>query len=136
MLARQNLPLIVDHGRPASNLTDGPAWGATLGNAILVWRSAVGVDRRGNLLYAAADDQTVETLARILVRAGAVRAIELDINAEWPSLITYRHAARLVPTKLVPNGQQPASRYLVPDDRDFFAVYRRVPGGSLSVPFR
>jgi phosphodiester glycosidase len=136
VLARQNLPLIVDHGRPASNLTDGPEWGATLGNAILVWRSAVGVDRHGNLLYAAAADQTVASLAHILIRAGAVRAIELDINAEWPSLITYRHAGGLVPTKLVPNGQQPSSRYLVPDDRDFFAVYRRLPGGSPAVPFR
>ena len=136
VLARQNLPLIVDHGRPASNLTDGPEWGATLGNAILVWRSAVGVDRHGNLLYAAAADQTVASLAHILIRAGAVRAIELDINAEWPSLITYRHVGGLVPTKVVPNGQQPANRYLVPDDRDFFAVYRRVPGRSLLVPFR
>jgi Phosphodiester glycosidase len=136
VLARQNLPLIVDHGRPAPNLTDGPEWGATLGNAILVWRSAVGVDRHGNLLYAAADYQTVGTLAQILVRAGAVRAIELDINAEWPSFITYRHAGALVPSKLVPNGQQPPSRYLRPDDRDFFAVYRRLPVASPQVPFR
>jgi len=27
--------------------------------ACLVWRSGVGVDRRGNLIYAAANDQTV-----------------------------------------------------------------------------
>ena len=51
--ARQNLPLIVNHGRPNPNLSDGPEWGATLGNAIHVWRSAVGIDRRGNLIYAA-----------------------------------------------------------------------------------
>jgi phosphodiester glycosidase len=136
VLARQNLPLIVRNGRPVGGLTDGPEWGATLGNAVLVWRSAVGIDRRGNLLYAAADYQTVSTLARILVHAGAVRGIELDINAEWPSLISYRHRGTLVPTKLVPNGQQPPDRYLRPDDRDFFAVYRRLPGGSREVPFR
>lgn len=136
VLARQNLPLIVDHGRPAPNLSDGPEWGATLGNAILVWRSAVGVDRHGNLIYAAADYQTVGTLARILVRAGAVRAIELDINAEWPSFITYRHRGALIASKVVPNSQQSATRYLRPDDRDFFAVYRRSPQGSLQVPFR
>ena len=40
--ARQNLPLIVDNGRPNPNLSNGPEWGATLGNAIQVWRSAVG----------------------------------------------------------------------------------------------
>jgi hypothetical protein len=136
VLARQNLPLIVDRGRLNPNLSDGPQWGATLGNAILVWRSGVGVDRRGNLIYVAADYQTVGTLARILVRAGAVRAMELDINSEWPTLVTYRHAGGLVPTRVVPNVQQPATRYLVPDDRDFFAVYRRLPQTSLQVPFR
>ena len=30
---------------------------------------------------------------------------------------------------------QPVSRYLVPDDRDFMAIYRRLPG-PVSVPFR
>ncbi len=45
--ARQNLPLIVDGGRPNPNLSDGPEWGATLGNAIRVWRSGLGVDAPG-----------------------------------------------------------------------------------------
>ena len=40
----------------------------------------------------------------------------------------------LDPTKVVPNVQQSARRYLVPDDRDFFAVYRRLPG-PITVPF-
>jgi hypothetical protein len=134
VLARQNLPLILDHGRPNPNLSDGSAWGATLGNAIRVWRSGVGVDRRGNLIYAAADYQTVGTLAGLLRRAGAVRAVELDINAEWPSFITYGQTGARSPTKLVPNGQQPSTRYLSPDDRDFFAVYRRA--GTTSVPLQ
>jgi hypothetical protein len=136
VLARQNLPLIVDNAVRAPNLIDGSQWGATLGNAIRVWRSGIGVDRHGNLIYAAADYQTVGSLADIFIHVGAVRAMELDINAEWPSFITYTHTGALLPTKLVPNGQQPASRYLRPDDRDFFAVYRRVPGASLQVPFR
>ena len=89
--ARQNLPLIVNRGRPNPNLSDGPEWGATLGNAIMVWRSAVGVDRHGNLIYAAANDQTVGSLAAIMIRAGAVRAMELDINTYWTSFITYRY---------------------------------------------
>jgi hypothetical protein len=124
-LARQNLPLIVSGGRPNPNLSDGPEWGATLGNAILVWRSGLGIDRRGNLIYAAADYQTVGSLARLLIRAGAVRAVELDINAEWPSFIVYASRNAGNPVKIVPNWQQPATRYLVPDDRDFFAVVAR-----------
>jgi hypothetical protein len=133
--ARQSLPLIVDHGRLNPALNDSSQWGFTLGNAVRVWRTGAGVDRRGNLIYAAADDQTVVTLARILQRAGAVRAMQLDINPEWPTLITYEHRGGLDPVKIVPNYQQPATRYLVPDDRDFFAVYRRVPG-PVTVPFR
>lgn len=133
--ARQSLPLIVDHGRPSPALNDSSQWGFTLGNAVRVWRTGAGIDRRGNLIYAAADDQTVITLARILERAGAVRAMELDINPEWPTLITYTHRHGLRPTKIVPNGMQPATRYLAPDDRDFFAVYRRLPG-PVTVPFK
>jgi phosphodiester glycosidase len=129
LYARQNLPLIVNRGRLTPHLSAGPEWGATLGNQIRVWRSGVGVDRWGNLIYAAADYQTVTTLARILQHAGAVRAMELDINAEWPSFISYRASGGRDPVKLVPNPQQGPYRYLVPDDRDFFAVYAR-PGGT------
>jgi phosphodiester glycosidase len=133
--ARQSLPLIVQDGRLNPALNDTSQWGYTLGNAVRVWRTGVGIDRRGNVIYAAADDQTVITLARILQRAGAVRAMQFDINPEWPSLITYSHHGGLGATKVVPNVQQPATRYLVPDDRDFFAVYMRLPG-PITVPFK
>jgi Phosphodiester glycosidase len=133
--ARQSLPLIVDHGRLSPALNDSTQWGYTLGNAVRVWRTGAGIDRHGNLIYAAADDQTVTTLAQILQRAGAVRAMQLDINPEWPTLITYAHHGGLDPIKIVPNYQQPVTRYLVPDDRDFFAVYRRMPG-PVTVPFK
>jgi hypothetical protein len=133
--ARQSLPLIVDHGRLNPALNDSSQWGFTLGNAVRVWRTGAGIDRHGNLIYAAADYQTVSTLAMILKRAGAVRAMQLDINPEWPTLITYRHHGSLDPVRVVPNYQQPPTRYLVPDDRDFFAVYRRIPG-AVTVPFR
>ena len=125
MYARQNLPLIVDHGRANPNLSDGPEWGATLGNAIRVWRSAVGVDRQGNLIYAAANDQTVGSLAAIMLRAGAVRAMELDINTYWTSFISYRYPGARDPANLLGNMDRSPLRYLTPDDRDFFAVYLR-----------
>lgn len=123
--ARQNLPLIVDHGHPNHNLSDGPEWGATLGNAIRVWRSGVGIDRRGNLIYAAANDQTVGSLAAILIRAGAVRAMQLDINTYWVSFISYRHLGAIGAANLLPAMDRSSRRYLTPDDRDFFAVYLR-----------
>ena len=125
LYARQNLPLIVNGGRPNSNLSDGPEWGATLGNAIMVWRSAVGIDRQGNLIYAAANDQTVASLAAIMIRAGAVRAMELDINTYWTSFITYHYPGAHDPANLLADMDRAPTRYLTPDDRDFFAVYVR-----------
>jgi hypothetical protein len=125
--AKQNLPPIIDAGRLNPNLSDGPEWGETVNNAVRVWRSGIGIDSHGNLLYAAADYQTVESLAKILRRAGAVRALELDINEDWTSFITYRHPGAGKPSNLLPEMYRPPERYLTPDERDFFAVYLR-PG--------
>jgi hypothetical protein len=136
--ARQSLAPIVWNGRLNAALNanpNSPQWGYTLGGVTRVWRTGVGIDRRGNLIYVAADDQTVITLAKILQHAGAVRAMEFDINPYWHTLITYTHPHGLVPTMVEPQPNHPATRYLVPDDRDFFAVYRRVPG-PVTVPFR
>ncbi len=134
--ARQNLPLIVQGARPSPTIGNGWEWGATLGGATAVWRTGIGVDRRGNLIYAAAPAQTAAGLADILIRAGAVRAIELDINPQWPTFNVYVHRHGLQPSMFVPNYQQSAARYLAPDTRDFFAVYRRTSGEPAVVPFR
>jgi hypothetical protein len=125
VFARQNLPLILEGGRLNPNLSDSSLWGATLGNAIRVWRSAVGVDAHGNLMYAAANDQTADSLARLLQRAGAVRAMELDINYEWVSFNFFGTFGAGQPAKLLPGMDRAPTRYLTPDDRDFFAVFAR-----------
>jgi Phosphodiester glycosidase len=126
--AKQNLPPIIDEGRLNPNLSDGPEWGETVNNATRVWRSGLGIDAHGNLLYAAADYQTVESLAKVLQRAGAVRALELDINEDWTSFISYRHPGAIEPSNLLPEMFRPPERYLTPDERDFFAVYLRRGG--------
>jgi hypothetical protein len=134
---RQSLAPIVWNGRlnPALNENpDSPQWGYTLGGVTRVWRTGVGIDRHGNLIYVAADGQTVITLAKILRHVGAVRAMEFDINPEWHTFITYRHHHGLDPTQVGLNPAQAATRYLVPDDRDFFAVYKRL-AGPVAVPF-
>ena len=136
--ARQSLAPIVWNRRLSPLLNtdpNSPQWGYTLGGVTRVWRTGVGVDRRGNLIYAVADDQTVITIAKILQHAGAVRAMEFDINPDWHTLITYSHRHGLDPKMVEPQPNQPPTRYLVPDDRDFIAIYRRLPGPT-SVPFR
>ncbi|MDA8067783.1 MAG: phosphodiester glycosidase family protein [Actinomycetota bacterium] len=123
LYARQNLPLIVNNGQPNPNLSNGPQWGATLGNAVQVWRSAVGIDKHGDIIYAAANYQTVGSLAQIMIHAGAVRAMEMDINYEWPSFITYTGPGAVGAANLLPGMAQSPERYLTPDIRDFYAVY-------------
>ncbi len=121
--AKQNLPPIIYAGKLNPNLSDGPEWGETVNNATRVWRSGLGIDAHGNLLYAAANYQTVESLAKVLKVAGAVRALELDINEDWTTFITYRHPGALEPSNLLPEMFRSPDRYLEPDERDFFAVY-------------
>jgi hypothetical protein len=123
--ARQNLPLIVSSGRPNPTLGDSSKWGTTVGNNVLVWRSGVGVDTRGNLIYAAANYQSARGLARILIRAGAVRAMELDINSYWVTLNVFGKPGARDARKLLPDMNRVSTRYLSADDRDFFAVYAR-----------
>jgi hypothetical protein len=125
--AKQNLPPIIYEGRLNPNLGDGPEWGETVNNATRVWRSGLGIDAHGNLMYAAANYQTVESLAKVLKQAGAVRAIELDINEDWTSFISYRRPGAVSPSNLLPEMYRSPERYLSPDERDFFAIYLR-PG--------
>lgn len=135
---RQSLAPIVWNGRlnPALNENpNSPEWGFTLGGVTRVWRTGVGIDRHGNLMFVAAEGQTVISIAKLLRHIGAVRAMEFDINPDWHTLITYTHHPELIPKMVEPQPNQSAARYLVPDDRDFFAVYRRLPG-PITVPLR
>ncbi len=127
---RQNLSLLIDHGRiapdiDASHLFD---WGLTLGGAYYVFRSGVGITAQGDIVYVSGDALSVSDLAHILRRAGAVRAMELDINPAWVSYMTYAahgHPAQPRPTSLLPDYQRPAYRYYTHTSRDFVAVHAR-----------
>ena len=125
VVARQNLPLIVGAGRSNPALDASARWGDTLHEAVYVWRSGLGVDRHGNLVYVAAPDLAAPGLARLLVHAGAVRAMELDINPAWPILATFGGPGARSPALAVPNPNQVADRFLFPSKKDFFAVYLR-----------
>lgn len=89
---RQNLTLLVDGGRPVPGLDglDHSAWGATVGGVPAVWRSGLGVTRNGALVYAMGPELEITQLAALLVRAGCVRAMTLDMNPDWTVFATYR----------------------------------------------
>jgi hypothetical protein len=125
--AVQSLDLIVDGGNDVPGLSrdDHLRWGETLGGRVFVWRSGVGIDARGNLVYAAGVLDIV-SLADVLRAAGAVRAMELDINSYWVSFDTFLPGTNgPAPTKLLPNMTRNANRYLVPGTRYFVAMFAR-----------
>ncbi len=128
-VVRQNLDLLVDGGQLAAGLdvNDNPTWGRTIGHKTFVWRSAIGITADGALVYVAGDALTTRTIAQLEQDAGAVRAMELDINPSWTSFMTYQHPAPGVatPTKLTADEKPGAGRYLATSTRDFFAVYPR-----------
>ena len=115
---RQNLDLIVNGGRPVPGLlaNDNSQWGFTLGGAYAVWRSGIGVTRDGALVYVGGPSLEITSLANLLVDAGAVRAMELDINTDWVQFSTYlaapgRPVSGAQGTSLLPNMAGDPSRY-------------------------
>ncbi|MGH8995470.1 MAG: hypothetical protein ACRDYB_05485 [Acidimicrobiales bacterium] len=129
-MARQNLPMLVDTGDPTPASTDPNQWGVTLGGVPAVWRTGLGIDARGNIIYVAASAQTAASLARILVAAGSVRGMQLDINPEWPIFVSYGGPGAVSPSLFVPNPNQISNRFLYPSTKDFFAVFVRTPGSG------
>jgi hypothetical protein len=136
--ARQSLTPILWDSKLNPGLSTDPnsiQWGYTLGGVTFTPRTAVGIDAHGNAMFLYVSEATVISLAQILQHIGAVRGMEFDINPEWHTLITYSHQNGLGPTMVEPQPQQSSNRYLTPDDRDFMAVFSRVPG-PVSVPFK
>ncbi len=88
---RQNLDLLVNNSKPVPGLVanDTSKWGATVGNAVYVSRSGLGVTADGALVYVGGPGLNITDLANLLVRAGAVRAMELDINVDWVNYSYY-----------------------------------------------
>jgi hypothetical protein len=97
---RQNLVPLVAGGQPTTLATspDWQAWGGTCGATSCSptvpgvenqWRSGTGVTANGALIYVAGPALTPLQLAQLLVRAGVIRGMELDINPNWPVFATY-----------------------------------------------
>ena len=119
---RQNLTVLVDHGAPAPNAGVNSDWGAVVAGVEKTCRSGLGVDRYGNLLYAAGPALYPADLARVLIAAGAVEAMEMDINCMWPLFTSFSPGTA---TNLAGWMYYPPSRYTAGSQRDFLAAFRR-----------
>lgn len=122
---RQNLQPLIANGVVAPNLDQNVQgnWGTTVGGGYAVWRSGIGVTASGDLVWVGGDALSVSSLADLLKRAGAVTAMQLDINKAWVSFMYYTHSGSHMTPHKVGQFQRPADRYLNPTSRDFFAVY-------------
>ena len=98
---RQNLfPLVVSE-KPTARATTRTwrVWGGTCPcgrgqhGTEQQWRSGIGVTADGALVYVAGPALTPVQVADLLVRAGTVRGMELDINPTWPVFASYRPAS-------------------------------------------
>jgi hypothetical protein len=125
---RQNLKLIVDHGRPEAGLATGStttAWGSRRWQLQYTNRSGLGITADHALVYVSGSNLTTETLAKALSKLGAVRAMELDIHASNPTFNFFDPAPSGNPvtgSRLTASMKSSANRFLAPDQRDFFAV--------------
>ncbi|HWC39971.1 MAG TPA: hypothetical protein VG476_15645 [Acidimicrobiales bacterium] len=118
---RQNLSLVVDGGQTAFGVppTD---------NA--VWRSGLGVTASGALVYAGGNGLSSRALSQVLIHAGALRAMELDINTSWVDFFSYAQppgapAATENGTKLVADMPSTTGRYFLPNSKDFIGMFAR-----------
>lgn len=125
---RQNLHLMIDHGRPALDLSCLLCWGATLGGVPDPARSALGITADNRLVWAGGENLTPSALADALLAAHVVRAVELDINPEWVAAYLYGHrggVGPLAPVAVVPGQPGVPGQFLAPYTRDFFSVVAR-----------
>ena len=142
---RQNLVPLVAAGRPTPQATsaDWLSWGATCGVSTCTgpgvenqWRSGAGVTADGALVYVTGPTLSPSQLADLLVRAGAVSAMELDINPYWTVFVTYDPATPNAPatptngSKLLASTVQGPGTFFDPAwARDFITMSART-GGS------
>ena len=92
----------------------------------MVARSGLGITAGGQLVWAAGEQLLPGELASALVRAGAVRGIELDINPDWVAAYLYvHHPSGPVAEPVVPGQVGISGRLLEPYSRDFLTIVAR-----------
>ena len=127
--ARQNLDLIVDAVlRPQPAQRPEPPLGVhRTGQQERRVALRCGHHRQRGVRLVGGPGLTVETLATTLVKAGAVRGMQMDINNDWVQFNTYTMGSdgQASGTKMLPGMRHTRNRWLTEDSRDFIAVFAR-----------
>jgi hypothetical protein len=141
---RQNLFPLVVNGRPSARASTRTwrVWGGTCPcgagqhGSEYQWRSGLGVTADGALLYVVGPVLSPLQVADLLVRAGAVRGMQLDINPTWPVFASFKPAAPdglAAPSNgsgLVDTSRGPATFFDPTYARDFITMSARPVHGS------
>ncbi len=125
---RQNGPYLIENGKITSYVEQGvDTWGRTTTNSMYTWRSAIGITKNGNLIYAVGNSLIPRTLSYALLKAGAVNAIQLDINYPWIKFEVYESNGngKYLNYPLLQNMKNGLS-YLSGNNKDFFYVYKKL----------
>lgn len=125
---RQNGPYLVQNGKLGTFTESGiDTWGRTITNSTYTWRSGLGITKSGNIIYAVGNSLVPQTLAKALLTAGAVNAIQLDINPPWVRFIFYKSLGngQYGYTPLLSTMQNDGYPYLHGYNKDFFYVYKK-----------
>jgi hypothetical protein len=141
---RQNLFPLVVNGRPSARASTRTwrVWGGTCPcgpgqhGVDHQWRSGLGVTADGALVYVVGPLLDPLQVADLLVRAGAVRGMQLDINPSWPVFASFRPAtadglaAPSNGTSLIDTPRGPATFFSPAYARDFITMSARPLPGS------
>ena len=130
--ARQNLTLLVENGKNLAKKDVAAKWGSAnqgvSSGHIFVWRSAIGVRADGTVVHLVGPSLSTRDLADLLIRAGVVRGMALDMNNGWASSYFYGPYGAGVP--MDPQITHTVSRFRVSSTRDFIAVFAKSPASS------
>lgn len=124
---RQNAVLLVENGEVSTRVGEGnDTWGYVQVDSteFITWRSAVGLTADGNLLFAAGNSLSAESLAKALWAAGAETAMQLDINSPYVLASTFfaQPGSSTTPAKFMESMPDSASRFFKTQERDFMYV--------------
>ena len=128
---RQNARLVVQNGEITDEVYNNSVedWGGTIDYNIVTWRSGLGLNAAGDVLYFfAGPSLSMPALGEAMQTAGVNNGILLDINESWVHFATHLpdEQGGFTSEPLFPDVMsfQP-NRYLFQSTRDFFYIALR-----------
>jgi hypothetical protein len=137
VFARQNGPLIIDNSQETTlspkdyKTIRGTIYNGKriIPNGTFTYRSGIGITKTGNLLYAVGNNLSPTSLADALQMAGAVSAIQLDINPSHIHFYVFNKNNTGSYDAIFLNKElqrlNRSAKYLTGSQRDFFYLYKK-----------